>query len=236
MDGLYMEESANITIKSWAEADRPREKLLLKGRHTLTDAELLAILIRTGTKKETAIDLAKKILNDAKNNLNELSKFTVHDIMKYKGMGEAKAITIIAALEIGRRRKESKIIKREKIFSSKDTFEIFFSVFQDIPHEEFWMLLLNRANQVIKKEFISRGGVSSAVVDAKIIFKTAIQHLACGIILCHNHPSGNLKPSDRDIQLTKNLKEAGKILDVSVLDHIIISDNGYFSFADEGMM
>lgn len=231
-----MEELNNFTIKNWAEEDRPREKLLLKGRHVLTDAELIAILIGSGTKKESAVELSKKILNSFENNLNEIAKLSVNDLMKFKGIGEAKAISIIAALELGRRRKETEISKREKIFTSKNIFEVFRPVFLDLPHEEFWVLLLNRSNAVMKKEFVSRGGVSGTVVDPKIIFKTAVEHLASSIILCHNHPSGNLKPSEQDISLTKKMKEAGILLEIPVLDHVIITDSAYFSFADEGMM
>ena len=224
------------SIKSWAEADRPREKLLLKGRSVLSDAELIAILISSGNKEDSAVELSKKILDRVSNNLNELGKLSVKDLMKFKGIGEAKAIGIVAALELGRRRKGSDMIKRQKITSSKDIFELFKPMLTDLPHEEFWILLLNRANKVIKPIRISQGGVSGTVADTKIIFLSAIESLASSIILCHNHPSGNLKPSDSDISLTRKLKEAGKVLEIGVLDHIIFSDNGYYSFADEGMM
>jgi DNA repair protein RadC len=230
-----MEEKL-LTIKTWAEEDRPREKLLSKGRQVLTDAELIAILIGSGSKKETAVELAKRILSEFENNLNTVAKLSVQDLMKFKGIGEAKAISIVAALELGRRRKETETLKRDKITSSKDTFDIFRPQFLDLPHEEFHVLLLNRSNAIIRKEFVSRGGVSGTVVDPKIIFKIAVGHLASSIILCHNHPSGNLKPSDADISLTKKIKEAGTLLEIPILDHLIISDTGYFSFADEGMM
>jgi len=226
----------SLTIKSWAEEDRPREKLLLKGRHVLTDAELIAILIGSGTKNETAVELAKRILSQFGNNLNELAKLSVQDLIKFKGIGEAKAISIVAALELGRRRKETETGKREKITSSKDIFEIFRAQFMDLPHEEFHLLLLNRSNMVIRKEFVSRGGISGTVVDPKIIFKIALEHLASSIVLCHNHPSGNLKPSAEDISLTKKIKESGGFLEIPILDHVIFSNTGYFSFADEGMM
>lgn len=232
MDGT----EKSLTIKSWAEEDRPREKLLSKGRHVLTDAELIAILIGSGSKRESAVELSKRILSQFGNNLNELAKLSVNDLIKFKGIGEAKGISIVAALELGRRRKETEIEKRDKITSSKDIFQIFQPQFLDLPHEEFHVLLLNRSNAVIRKEFVSRGGVSGTVVDPKIIFKIALQHLASSIILCHNHPSGNLRPSDQDISLTKKLKEAGVLLEIPILDHLIISDMGYFSFADEGMM
>ena len=226
----------SLTIKSWAEEDRPREKLLSKGRHVLTDAELIAILIGSGSRNETAVELAKRILSQFENNLNAIAKLSVQDLMKFKGIGEAKAISIVAALELGRRRKETETLKREKIISSKDTYDIFRPQFLDLPHEEFHVLLLSRSNIVIRKEFVSRGGVSGTVVDPKIVFKIAVEHLASSIILCHNHPSGNLKPSNEDISLTKKIKEAGTLLEIPILDHLIISDSGYFSFADEGMM
>ncbi len=225
-----------LTIKSWAEEDRPREKFLAKGRHVLTDAELVAILIGSGSKKESAVELSKRILSYFGNNLNELAKLSVTDLQKFKGIGEAKAISIIAALELGRRRKATEVVKRDKIASSKDIFEIFRPQMMDLPHEEFHLLLLNRSNAVIRKEFVSRGGVAGTTVDPKIIFKIALEHLASSIILCHNHPSGNLKPSQEDISLTKKIKEAGAFLEIPVLDHIIFSDTGYFSFADEGLM
>src|ERR1035437_2570390 len=226
----------SLTIKSWAEEDRPREKLLSKGRHVLTDAELIAILIGSGSRNETAVELAKRILSQFENNLNAIAKLSVQDLMKFKGIGEAKAISIVAALELGRRRKETETLKREKIISSKDTYDIFRPQFLDLPHEEFHVLLLSRSNIVIRKEFVSRGGVSGTVVDPKIVFKIAVEHLASSIILCHNHPSGNLKPSNEDISLTKKIKEAGTLLEIPILDHLIISHSGYFSFADEGMM
>ena len=225
-----------LTIKSWAEEDRPREKLLEKGRHVLTDAELIAILIGSGSKNETAVELSKRILSANENDLNELARLSVNDLMKFKGIGEAKAITIVAAIELGRRRKDTEIQKRHRINMSRDIFDIFHRHFLDLPHEEFWVLLLNRSNTVIRKERISLGGVSGTVVDPKIVFKSALEYLACAIILCHNHPSGNLKPSEEDIRLTKKMKEAGSLLEIPVLDHIIISNEGYYSFADEGLL
>lgn len=223
-------------IKSWAEEDRPREKLLEKGRHVLTDAELIAILIGSGNQNETAVELSKRILASVGNNLNELSKLSVQELMKFKGIGEAKAISIVAALELGRRRKESEGVKREKIGTSDDVFQIMQPLLLDLPHEEFWLLMLSRSNQVIKKELISRGGVAGTVVDTKIIFKTALQNYSSSIIICHNHPSGNLKPSEADLKITQNIKEAGKIMEINLLDHLIITDDGFFSFADEGIL
>lgn len=226
----------HLTIKSWAEEDRPREKLVLKGKHALSDAELIAILISSGNAEETAVELSKRILGKVQHNLHELSKASVKELMEFKGIGEAKAISIVAALELGRRRKEGNVLKREKIISSNDAVKILQPLLADLHHEEFWILFLNRANLVIGKQAISAGGMSGTVVDPKIIFKAALDAKASSIILCHNHPSGNLKPSEQDIRLTKNLVEAGKVLEISVLDHVIVSQNGFYSFADEGMM
>jgi DNA repair protein RadC len=233
-----MEEknSERLTIKSWAEEDRPREKLLLKGKHVLSDAELIAILISSGNAEETAVELSKRILGDLKNNLNELGRMSVSDLTKYKGIGEAKAISIIAAVELGRRRKDSENIKRDQIITSKDAADILQPMLADNLHEEFWILFLNRANFVTGKQQVSTGGMSGTVVDPKIIFRMALEQKAVSIILCHNHPSGNNKPSQEDIKLTKKLSEAGKSLEIMVLDHLIVSQNGFFSFADEGMM
>ena len=225
-----------INIKSWAMEDRPREKLLDKGRHILSEAELIAILIGSGSKNETAVELSKRILVNVNNNLNELGKLSVQELMKFKGIGEAKAISIIAALELGRRRKETEFIRKDKITSSKEVYEVIKPLLIDLPHEEFWLLILNRANFVIKKELISRGGVAGTVVDTKIIFKRAVDNYASSIIVCHNHPSGNLKPSEADIKLTKSIKEAGKVMEIPLLDHLIITEHGYYSFGDEGLI
>jgi DNA repair protein RadC len=230
------EYTETLNIKSWAEEDRPREKLMDKGRQILSEAELIAILIGSGSRNETAVELSKRILSTVENNLNELGKLSVKELTKFKGIGEAKAISIVAAMELGRRRKDADQIKRDKITTSNDAYLIMRSNMLDLPHEEFWLLILNRANAVIKKELISRGGVSGTVVDTKIIFKTAVQHYASSLIICHNHPSGNLKPSEADIKITKNIKEAGRIMDIPLIDHLIITDSGYYSFADEGMI
>ncbi|GAA5038013.1 DNA repair protein RadC [Marivirga lumbricoides] len=223
-------------IKMWAEADRPREKLLTKGREVLSDAELIAILIGSGTKSLSAIDVGKNILSATENDLNALAKYTVKDLMKFKGIGEAKAISIVAALELGRRRKETATKKRPQITSSTDAFNILKPHLLDLPHEEFWIILMNRANQVIQMKRISSGGISGTVADVKMIFKEAIEQLASGIILAHNHPSGNKQPSSQDVSLTKKMKEAGVILEIAVLDHIIFADDQFFSFADNAMM
>lgn len=231
-----MEDSTPLNIKSWSPEDRPREKLLLKGTSALSDAELVAILIGSGTPKMSAVELSKKILLQGKNNLNELARLSVKDLMKIKGIGEAKAITIVAALELGRRRKEQDPEEKPKITSSKDAFDLLKGDMMDLPNEEFWVLLMNRANRVVKKKRVSEGGVSGTVADPKIIYKMALEELASGVIVAHNHPSGNLQASQSDLDLTKKLKEAGKFLEIQLLDHIIIANQKYLSFADEGMI
>lgn len=223
-----------LKILSWAEEDRPREKLLLKGRSSLSDAELVAILIGSGSSELSAVELSKKILLHAGNDLNALAKLSVQELMQFKGIGEAKAISIVSALELGRRRKNSETKGRTKIKSSRDAYDEISPELMDQPVEQFWVIMLNRSNHVIKKRLISHGGVSGTVADPKIIFKSALEDLASGIILVHNHPSGNLKPSHADIQLTKKLFDSGKLLEIPVLDHIIFTDSGYYSFADEG--
>ena len=225
-----------LNIKQWAAEDRPREKLILKGKATLSDAELIAILLGTGTASMSAVDVAKNILQTVDNDLNELARLTVKDLTKIKGIGEAKAITIVSALELGRRRKEITTEEKPKITGSKDIYELLKAELLDIPHEAFWIVLLNRANRVIKKHQISQGGVAGTVADPKLIFKIALEELASGIVLAHNHPSGNLNASQADIDLTKKLKESGKLLEIQVLDHLIIAGKKYMSFADEGLM
>jgi DNA repair protein RadC len=227
---------SKISIKSWAEEDRPREKLSGQGRRALTDAELIAILIGSGSRTETAVELSKRILHHYDNDLNKLGKASITELSKFKGIGEAKAISIIAALEIGRRRNESESGAIEVITSSRDGYNIMRRHLMDLNHEEFWIILLGRSNKVLGKELISKGGLSATVCDPKIIFYSALQYQASGLILVHNHPSGNLKPSNEDIQLTKKISAAGRMLDMGVFDHLIITDCGYFSLADEGMM
>jgi DNA repair protein RadC len=227
----------SIAITNWAEADRPREKMVLKGKQALSDAELLAILIGSGTIGQDAVALAKEILQQSNNNLNELGRKTLKELEKnHKGIGEAKAITIVAALEIGRRRQISDIPERPKIESSKDAARMIAPIIADLNHEEFWVLFLNRNNEVTERRKISQGGSSSTVVDVKMLFKTAIELNASGIIAVHNHPSGSLQPSKEDLTLTKKIKEAGLILDVKLMDHLIISERGYYSFADHGTL
>ncbi len=225
-----------LKIKSWSPEDRPREKLLTKGTPVLSDAELVAILLGTGTATVSAVELAKRILQTVDNNLHELGRLSAKDLMKVKGIGQAKAITIIAALELGRRRRETDVEEKPRVSGSRDCFDLLKPHLQDLPHEEFWIILLNRANRMIRKYQVSQGGVAGTVADPKIIFKVAIAELASGIILAHNHPSGNLTASQADIELTKKIKEAGKLLEIQVLDHLIVAGQNYFSFADEGML
>jgi len=225
------------SIKSWSIDDRPREKMLAKGRQSLTDSELLAIILGSGSVGESAVELSKRILNDHRNNLNELGKISIKDLVrKYKGIGEAKAINIIAALELGRRRQSTEALEKPIISSSRDAFNILYPILADLPHEEFWVLFCNRANKVIGTQFIGRGGYNAVVADTRIIFRHALEQMSASIILCHNHPSGSLKPSNEDIRLTKRIKEAATLFEITVSDHLIIGDNNYFSFADEGIL
>jgi len=226
----------HLSIASWAKEDRPREKLQTQGRQALSNAELMAILIGSGSRNESAVELSKRILASISNDLHELGKLDLKELQKFKGIGEAKAITIIAALELGRRRKSVEPKQRKKIISSNDAYQEMQSLLADLKHEQFWILLLNRANQIISKVQISSGGVAGTVVDAKLIFKPALEVLASGIILLHNHPSGNLKPSKQDIDITKKLITGAKNLDINILDHLIISEMGYLSFKDEGLI
>ena len=229
-------ETYKPSIKFWALEDRPREKLLKKGIASLSDAELIAILIGSGIKNESAVEISKKILNGSANNLNELAKLTVNDLKKIKGIGEARAITIVAALELGRRRKMEEVIQKKKIGGSRDVFDLFQPLLGDLPHEEFWVLYLNRSNLILDKVKISQGGIAGTVTDIRLIMKQAVDRLAVSIILCHNHPSGNLNPSEADTRITQKIKEAGNLLDIQLLDHLIISENDYYSFADNGLL
>jgi DNA repair protein RadC len=229
-------EYNKLSIKQWALEDRPREKLLQKGISSLSDAEIIAILIGSGTRELSAVELAKNILHGVKNRIDELAKLSVNDLTKIKGIGEAKAINIVAALELGRRRKLSEAFTNPKITSSKDVADIFSPILSDLLHEEFWILLLNRANTVIDKVKISQGGVAGTVIDVKLILKPAIEKLASSIILCHNHPSGNLSPSSDDKAITEKIKNGAMAMDIKLLDHIIVSLQGYFSFVDEGIL
>lgn len=231
-----MTKEKNLTIKNWADEDKPREKLLNKGAKLLSNAELIAILIGSGNRNESAVELSKKILSKTHNNLNELGKKSVRDLMQFKGIGEAKAISIVAALELGKRRKLAEVVEKTKISGSQDVFDYMQAFVSDLQHEEFWVILLNRSNKVIEHQKISQGGIAGTVIDVKIIMKNAINNLASAIIICHNHPSGNLQPSEADIKITQKITEAASLFDMNMLDHIIIGDNAYFSFADEGMI
>lgn len=234
--GKKMSEEHVLPITAWAEEDRPREKMMLKGRQTLTDAELLAILLGSGTVGESAVSLARRLLSAVDNNLHELGKRSIHDLKRFKGVGEAKAIAIAAALELGRRRQLSDLRERPKIGSSRDAFQAIAPLLTDLSHEEFWLLLLNKANEVMARERLSTGGMSGTVVDIKMVFKCALDARASGIIAVHNHPSGNLQPSMADQELTRRLRRAGEMLDLPLLDHLIVSERGYYSFADEGAL
>lgn len=230
-----MENKLKLNIKDWAEEDRPREKMLLKGVSALSDAELLGILIGSGNKKETAVELAQRILHSTENNLNTLGKLAIKELIKnFNGIGEAKAITIVAALELGKRRKLSEIVVQPQITSSETVYQIFHPILADLKHEEVWVLLLNRANKILKKIQVSKGGVAGTIVDIRLIMKEAIDSLASAMILCHNHPSGNSNPSGDDDKITHKLKEAGQIMDIRLLDHIIVCDHTYYSYLDKG--
>lgn len=231
-----MEVYNNLSIRNWALEDRPREKMLLKGIQSLSDSELLALLIGSGTRKVSAVDLARQILNLAGNNLDKLGKYSVSDLKKLKGIGQARAISIVAALELGRRRRLSDSPEEPKITGSSDVFNLLSPLLSDLSHEEFWVLLLNRSNRVIEKQKISQGGITGTVTDIRMILKLAIDHLATALILCHNHPSGNLQPSDADLSITRRMKESASLMDISLLDHIIIAGKYYFSLADENLM
>lgn len=225
-----------MPINQWAEDDRPREKFLLKGKAALSDSELLAILIGSGTRNESAVQLCQRILASSNHNLTILSKLSIAQLTQFKGIGEAKAITIAAALELGRRRRVEEAVVLEKITSSKAVFELMQPIIGELPHEEFWVIYLNNANKIIYKSQISKGGITGTLVDSRVIFKIAFEYNATALILLHNHPSGKLQASQADIILTKNLQQASKSLEIQILDHIIITENHYFSFADEGIL
>ena len=224
------------SITAWAEEDRPREKMLLKGISALSDTELLAILIGSGTVGESAVALAQNVLQGSDQSLQVLGRQSLKDLQRVKGIGPAKAITIAAALEIGRRRQMSDLRDRPRITCSRDAFNVIAPMITDLYHEEFWVLLLNQANEVIERKKVSSGGMTATVVDSRQFFRMAIEGKAVAVIAVHNHPSGNLKPSQADIQLTQKLVLAGKTIEVPLLDHLIVSERGFYSFADEGMI
>jgi DNA repair protein RadC len=230
-----MFENSSFPIHSWSEDDKPREKLMLKGKSALSDAELIAILIGSGSRDESAVELSKKILKSVDNNLNALGKLSVSQLMHFKGIGEAKAISIIAALELGRRRRAEEAVELTKITSSKMIFEVMQPIIGELAHEEFWIVYLNNSNKIISKSQLSKGGITGTLVDVRLVFKMALEMGATGLILCHNHPSGALIPSDADKQITRKLKLAGDSLEIKVLDHLIVTETNYFSFVDEGI-
>ncbi len=224
----------HFAIKDWSEDDKPREKLMAKGKVALSDAELLAILIGSGSRNESAVALSQRILASSKN-LNALGKMSISQLMQFKGIGEAKAIAIVAALELGRRQRSEEVIKLKSITSSKSVFELMQPIIGELPHEEFWVLFLNNSNKVICKTQLSKGGIAGTIVDVRLVFKLAFENGATALILCHNHPSGALLPSNADRQITTKIKTSGEVLDVKVLDHLIITESKYYSFVDEGI-
>ena len=230
------EKPSSFSIKSWSQDDQPREKLRDKGKTVFSDAELLAILIGSGNREESAVDLCKRILASVDNNLNALGKLTIKQLMSFKGIGEAKAISIVGAMEIGRRRRLEDAISLDKITSSKTVFEIMQPIVGELSHEEFWILYLNNSNKIIKKNQLSKGGITGTLVDVRLVLKTALEYGATSLILCHNHPSGALKPSQADKDITQKLKKGAQSLDIKVLDHLIITEQSYFSFADEDLL
>ncbi|MCL4115360.1 UNVERIFIED_CONTAM: hypothetical protein GTU68_034615 [Idotea baltica] len=230
------EKSTSFSIKNWSDDDKPREKLIRKGRSVLSDAELIAILIGSGSRNESAVELSKRILASVNNNLNELGKLSLKQLMEFKGIGEAKAVTITAALEMGRRRRGEAILKISKITSSKDAFEILRPIIGELEHEEFWILYLNNANKVLHQAQLSKGGLTGTLVDVRIVMKKALELGAVALILSHNHPSGTLKPSQADKAVTQKLQAAAIALDIKVLDHLIVTQKSYYSFADDGLL
>ena len=225
-----------MSIKFLAEDDRPREKFLLKGKSVLSDSELLAIILGSGNNEDSAVELARKILASVDYNWQKLSKLSIKDLMKFKGIGEAKAISVAAALEIGRRKAAQEIPEKEKVTSVNDLYKIFSQYLSDLQTEEFWAIFLNQKNHVIYKTQISKGGISGTLVDVRVIFRIAIEHLATSVVVAHNHPTGNLTPSQPDISITRRIKEAGYLLDIKLLDHLIIGENSFFSFSEQGLL
>ena len=231
-----MEDSRYLTVKEWAAEDRPREKLMARGPKALSDAELLAIMLGSGTRNLSVVELSRKILESSRNSLHELGQRGVPELMKLKGVGEAKAMIIVAALELGRRRGSSTIPERPQITSSRHVFDLMYAHFADLPHEEFWVLLLNRANKLIRKDRVSQGGLTATVTDIRIILKLALDHQASSLVLCHNHPSGNLQASNADIDITAQITKGANIFDIYVVDHLIFASTNYYSFTDNGLI
>lgn len=229
-----MNMTERLTITQWAEEDRPREKMMMHGASALSNAELLAILIGSGNAEESAVELMRKVLKDYHNNLNELGKASIDDLCRYKGIGSAKAISILAASELGKRRKEEAIKERVTILSSKDVYDCFYPLMCDLPTEEFWVLMLNQASKIIDKVKISAGGLSATAVDVRCILREALVKRASAIVLCHNHPSGNIRPSKEDDLLTRHVAQASEYMDIRLVDHIILTDGAFYSYSDEG--
>lgn len=230
------EKQNSFSIKNWSQDDQPREKLRDKGRTALSDAELIAILIGSGNRQESAVALCKRIFASVDNNLSALGKLSIAQLMEFKGIGEAKAITIAAALELGRRRRLEDTLQLDKVTSSQSVFSIMQPIIGELPHEEFWILYLNNSNKIIQKNQLSKGGITGTLVDVRLVLKTALEVGAVALILCHNHPSGTLIPSASDKSLTKKLKDAALSLDIKILDHLIVTEKAYFSFADESIL
>ncbi len=231
-----MSEYKKLNIKDWAVEDRPREKLLSQGERALSDAELIAILIGSGNLNETAVELSRRILSSVNNNLNDLGRKGIDYLTTFKGIGEAKAVAILAAIELGRRRKEAEVFNTKKITGSKDAADFFMPLLGDLNHEEFWIMLLDRGNKIKDHFMISQGGITGTVIDVRLILKRALDNGAVSMILCHNHPSGTMRASDADLKITKKIKQAAQVMDISLLDHIIVGQNSYYSFADEGIL
>ena len=231
-----MSEYKKLNIKDWAVEDRPREKLLSQGERALSDAELIAILIGSGNLNETAVELSRRILSSVNNNLNDLGRKGIDYLTTFKGIGEAKAVAILAAIELGRRRKEAEVFNTKKITGSKDAADFFMPLLGDLNHEEFWIMLLDRGNNIKDHFMISQGGITGTVIDVRLILKRALDNGAVSMILCHNHPSGTMRASDADLKITKKIKQAAQVMDISLLDHIIVGQNSYYSFADEGIL
>jgi DNA repair protein RadC len=231
-----MSEYKKLNIKDWAVEDRPREKLLSQGERALSDAELIAILIGSGNLNETAVELSRRILSSVNNNLNDLGRKGIDYLTTFKGIGEAKAVAILAAIELGRRRKEAEVFNTKKITGSKDAADFFMPLLGDLNHEEFWIMLLDRGNKIKDHFMISQGGITGTVIDVRLILKRALDNGAVSMILCHNHPSGTMRASDADLKITEKIKQAAQVMDISLLDHIIVGQNSYYSFADEGLL
>lgn len=231
-----MNEYKKLNIKDWAVEDRPREKLLSGGARSLSDAELLAILISSGNLNETAVELSRRILGSVNNNLNDLGRRGIDYLKSFKGIGEAKAVTIVAALELAKRRKEAEVFAKRKVTCSRDAADYFMPLLGDLPYEEFWVMLLDRGNKILDHIIISKGGISGTIIDVRLILKQTLEKFAVSMILCHNHPSGTMEASDADLKITRKIKQAAELMDITVLDHIIIGQDQYMSFADEGIL